>query len=145
MRKEAGRLVVHPTLPNGRNQCSGRYAEGGAGCFTVNVIQTGPSGYRDEYRNPVNAKGGPIECPFGNPLCEYGVRVGAGWECWNYHPLAAKLVKDPQFWAGYAGDSPDGEDEDGANGTRRSDPTSCASCGLRRLTDDPLQCAKHLG
>ncbi|KAJ8385780.1 hypothetical protein AAFF_G00182240 [Aldrovandia affinis] len=86
------------------------HGERGVGCFTVLVIQVGPNEYRDEGGNPVNAKGGPLDCLFGNPLCEYGVRVGAGWECWNYHPLAAKLVKDPRFWDGYAGGSPDGED-----------------------------------
>ncbi|KAJ8414482.1 hypothetical protein AAFF_G00036840 [Aldrovandia affinis] len=103
----------------------------------------GSNEYQDEDGNPVNAKGGPLECPFGNPLCEYGVRGGAGWECWNYHPLAAKLVKDPRFWADYAALM----EKTGANGTRRSDPTSCASCVLRRplLSEDPLQCTKHLG
>ncbi|KAJ8395981.1 hypothetical protein AAFF_G00026890 [Aldrovandia affinis] len=62
-----------------------------------------PNEYRDEGRNPVSAKGGPLDCPFGNPLCEYGVRGGAGWECWNYHPQAAQLMLDPRFWADYAG------------------------------------------
>ncbi|KAJ8358005.1 hypothetical protein AAFF_G00044820 [Aldrovandia affinis] len=66
--------------------------------------------YRDRRGNPVNARGGPLNCPFGNRLCEYGVRGGAGRECWNYHPLAAKLVKDPRFWASYVDDNPDGED-----------------------------------
>ncbi|KAJ8358272.1 hypothetical protein AAFF_G00018410 [Aldrovandia affinis] len=70
----------------------------------------GPNEYRNEKGEPVNAKGGPPDCPLGNPLCEYGVRGGAGWECWNHHPLAAKLVKDPRFWASYVDDNPDGED-----------------------------------
>ncbi|KAJ8394308.1 hypothetical protein AAFF_G00047150 [Aldrovandia affinis] len=87
---------VKPTAPEWSEPMHGSlHRKRGAGCFTVNVIQTGPNEYRDEYGNPVNAK---------------AVRGGAGWECWNYHPLAAKLVKDPRFWAGYAGDSFDGED-----------------------------------
>ncbi|KAJ8358167.1 hypothetical protein AAFF_G00028740 [Aldrovandia affinis] len=81
--------------------------------------------YRDRRGNPVNARGDPLNCPFGNRLCEYGVRGGAGWECWNHHPLAAKLGEDPRFRAGYVGDSPDGGD--GANGTRGSDPIRCTS------------------
>ncbi|KAJ8352926.1 hypothetical protein AAFF_G00189870 [Aldrovandia affinis] len=101
--------------------------------------------YRDRRGNPVNARGDPLNCPFGNRLCEYGVRGGAGRECWNYHPLASKLGEDPRFRAGYVGDSPDGGD--GANGTRGSDPIRCTSCGLRRplLRNDPLRCAEHLG
>ncbi|KAJ8361748.1 hypothetical protein AAFF_G00427940 [Aldrovandia affinis] len=101
--------------------------------------------YRDRRGNPVNARGDPLNCPFGNRLCEYGVRGGTGRECWNYHPLAAKLGEDPRFRAGYVGDSPDGGD--GANGTRSSDPIRCTSCGLRRplLRNDPLRCAEHLG
>ncbi|KAJ8412749.1 hypothetical protein AAFF_G00117000 [Aldrovandia affinis] len=101
--------------------------------------------YRDRRGNPVNARGDPLNCPFGNRLCEYGVRGGAGREYWDYHPLASKLGEDPRFWAGYVGDSPDGGD--GANGTRGSDPIRCTSCGLRRplLGNDPLRCAEHLG
>ncbi|KAJ8352962.1 hypothetical protein AAFF_G00130530 [Aldrovandia affinis] len=93
--------------------------------------------YRDRRGNPVNARGGPLNCPFGNRLCEYGVRGGAGRECWNYHPLAAKLVKDPRFWASYVDDNP--MEKTGASRTRRSTPTSSTSGRPRRLLliDDP--------
>ncbi|KAJ8375681.1 hypothetical protein SKAU_G00062610 [Synaphobranchus kaupii] len=67
-----------------------------------NQRQTGPNEYRDQYGRPVNAAGGPLDCPFGNPLCEYGVRGGAGWECWKHHPQAAQQVADPKFWNTYA-------------------------------------------
>ncbi|KAJ8366668.1 hypothetical protein AAFF_G00345500 [Aldrovandia affinis] len=65
----------------------------------------GPNKYRDERGRLVNAKGGPLDCPFGNPLCEYGMRGGAGWECWYYHPQSSQLVKDRQFWADYVGEN----------------------------------------
>ncbi|KAJ8386291.1 hypothetical protein AAFF_G00174870 [Aldrovandia affinis] len=51
--------------------------------------------YRDRRGNPVNARGDPLNCPFGNRLCEYGVRGGAGREYWDYHPLASKLGRIP--------------------------------------------------
>ncbi|KAJ8393338.1 hypothetical protein AAFF_G00062390 [Aldrovandia affinis] len=79
-----------------------------AGWRKVNPTRTRPNEYRDRYGEPVNAKGGPLDCPFGNPLCEYGVRGGAGWEC--HHPRAAQLVNDPRFWAAYADYIPDEED-----------------------------------
>ncbi|KAJ8362423.1 hypothetical protein AAFF_G00375710 [Aldrovandia affinis] len=86
--------------------------------------------YRDRRGNPVNARGDPLNCPFGNRLCEYGVRGGAGREYWDYHPLASKLGEDPRFRAGYVGDSPDGETAPTGRGAVI--PIRCTSCGLRR-------------
>ncbi|KAJ8357881.1 hypothetical protein AAFF_G00057970 [Aldrovandia affinis] len=100
--------------------------------------------YRDRRGNPVNARGDPLNCAFGNRLCEYGVRGGAGRECWNYHPLASKLGRIP-VPAGYVGDSR--MEETAPAGRGGSDPIRCTSCGLRRLLlkNDPLRCAEHLG
>ncbi|KAJ8362196.1 hypothetical protein AAFF_G00390650 [Aldrovandia affinis] len=86
-----------------------RTAKGG-GVFHCTYHPNRTQQYRDRRGNPGNARGGPLNCPFGNRLCEYGVKGGAGWECWNYHPLASKLVEDPRFRAGYVGDSPNGGD-----------------------------------
>ncbi|KAJ8353449.1 hypothetical protein SKAU_G00210160 [Synaphobranchus kaupii] len=39
------------------------------GCFPVMVSQVGPDEYRDQRTGkPVNEKGGPLNCPYGNPL-----------------------------------------------------------------------------
>ncbi|KAJ8412560.1 hypothetical protein AAFF_G00128960 [Aldrovandia affinis] len=65
-----------------------RTAKGG-GVFHCTYHPNRTQQYRDRRGNPVKARGGPRDCPFGNRLCEYGVRGGAGRECWNYHPLAS--------------------------------------------------------
>jgi hypothetical protein len=47
----------------------------------VNPVPDAPGQYTDR---PCNAKGGPLDCPFGNPEYLYGVRPGGGWACHDY-------------------------------------------------------------
>lgn len=102
---EEGPMVEEELSPRGEEPLHEiQYGTGEGECFVVTVVQTGPNEYRDQQGNLVNARGGPLDCPFGNPLCEWGVRAGAGWECWDYHPQAARAVRDPQFWDAYARD-----------------------------------------
>ncbi|KAJ8333582.1 hypothetical protein SKAU_G00415900 [Synaphobranchus kaupii] len=82
------------------HQC---HPEKGAGYYVVTTVRVGPNAFRDEYGAPVNVVGGPTNCPFGNPLCEYGVWKGkCGWECRQHHPQAAQEKNDPMFWNAYA-------------------------------------------
>ncbi|KAJ8346519.1 hypothetical protein SKAU_G00279200 [Synaphobranchus kaupii] len=69
----------------------------------VTTVRVRPNAFRDEYGAPVNTVGGPTNCPFGNPLCEYGVWKGkCGWECRQHHLWAAQEKNDPMFWNTYA-------------------------------------------
>ncbi|KAJ8388182.1 hypothetical protein AAFF_G00136480 [Aldrovandia affinis] len=68
---------VRPEVPctsNPREDSSSSEEEGETTPVTRKRLMYGPNEYRDEGGNPVNAKGGPLDCPFGNYFCEYGVR-----------------------------------------------------------------------
>lgn len=79
--------------------------QGEVGQYVVVVEQIGPDSYINDRGQPCNSKGGPLNCPFGNPLCEYGVQAGAGWACWKYNPTMRKLLQDPEFWTKHYGPS----------------------------------------
>ncbi|KAJ8398113.1 hypothetical protein AAFF_G00431900 [Aldrovandia affinis] len=95
--------ILYTSTP--RESSSSSEEEGETAAVARKRLVFGPNEYRDEEGKHVNAKGGPLDCPLGNPLCEYGVTGGAGWECWNHHPQASQLVLDPRFWADYAGEN----------------------------------------
>ncbi|KAJ8358372.1 hypothetical protein AAFF_G00011640 [Aldrovandia affinis] len=73
--------------------------------------------YRDRRGNPVDARGDPLNCPFGNRLCEYGVRGALVGSAGTTIPLPANWGGS-QFRAGYVVTA---GWRDGANGAS-SDP-----------------------
>lgn len=50
----------------------------------VNPVPWTPGQYTDRYGKACNALGGPLDCPFGNPNCLYGVTPGGGYACHDY-------------------------------------------------------------
>ncbi|KAJ8376403.1 hypothetical protein SKAU_G00069830 [Synaphobranchus kaupii] len=72
------------------------------GNYPVTVIQTGPGSYLNSRNKACNEKGGPLDCHYGNPSCEYGDRGGTGWECLQVNPRTRAMAADPAFWDSYA-------------------------------------------
>ncbi|XP_019900097.2 syncytin-2-like isoform X1 [Esox lucius] len=62
-----------------------RAMDSAASDLEVIPLQGHPGQYMDKYGNPCNAKGRPLNCPYGNPDCEWSVRAGAGWACIDYY------------------------------------------------------------
>ena len=50
----------------------------------VNRVPGSPGHYADENEQLCNAVGGPLDCPFGNPNCLYGVVPGGGYACHGF-------------------------------------------------------------
>lgn len=47
----------------------------------VNPVPDSPGHYTNIYGKACNALGVPLDCPFGNPNCLYGVTPGGGYAC----------------------------------------------------------------
>ncbi|KAK6296081.1 hypothetical protein J4Q44_G00337940 [Coregonus suidteri] len=49
--------------------------------------------FESDYPPLCNVNGGPLDCPFGNPECLYGVVPGGGWACHDYKPDVVVVVE----------------------------------------------------
>ncbi|XP_036826014.1 uncharacterized protein LOC110489625 isoform X3 [Oncorhynchus mykiss] len=50
----------------------------------VDPVPGSPGHYTDRYGQACNAAGGPLDCPFGNPNCLFGVVPGGGYACHGF-------------------------------------------------------------
>lgn len=61
----------------------------------INPVPGNPGHYTNGYGKPCNVVGGPLDCPFGNPNCLYGVTPGSGYACHDFRkkglPVYAKV------------------------------------------------------
>jgi hypothetical protein len=60
----------------------------------VNPVPGRPGHYTDGNGQLCNVVGGPLDCPFGNPNCLYGVVSGGGYTCQGFHKDGLHVYAD---------------------------------------------------